>query len=78
MTTVRIDPRGVVSALYGEALDLTALGACSIQRASVVEPDHHGQWWADLALSGGPVLGPFRKRSEALAAEVGWLERHRL
>jgi hypothetical protein len=24
------------------------------------------------------VLGPFRRRSEALAAEVGWLERHRL
>jgi hypothetical protein len=76
--TVLIDPRGTARALYSEVLDLTALGACSIQRASVVEPDGLGQWWADLALSGGPVLGPFRRRSEALAAEVGWLERHRL
>jgi hypothetical protein len=76
--TVLIDPRGTARAIYSEVLDLTALGACSIQRASVVEPDGLGQWWADLALSGGPVLGPFRRRSEALAAEVGWLERHRL
>ena len=76
--TVLIDPRGTARALYSEVLDLTALGACSIQRASVVEPDGLGPWWADLALSGGPVLGPFRRRSEALAAEVGWLERHRL
>ena len=76
--TVLIDPRGTARALYSEVLDLTALGACSIQRASVVEPDGLGQWWVDLALSGGPVLGPFRRRSEALAAEVGWLERHRL
>jgi hypothetical protein len=76
--TVLIDPRGTTRALYNEVLDLTALGACSIQRASVVEPDGLGHWWADLALSGGPVLGPFRRRSEALAAEVGWLERHRL
>ena len=76
--TVLIDPRGTARALYSEVLDLTALGACSIQRASVGEPDGLGQWWADLALSGGPVLGPFRRRSEALAAEVGWLERHRL
>ena len=76
--TVLIDPRGTARALYNEVLDLTALGACSIQRASVVEPDGLGQWWADLALSGGPVLGPCRRRSEALAAEVGWLERHRL
>jgi hypothetical protein len=76
--TVLIDPRGMVSALYSEGLDLTALGACTIQRASVVEPDGLGQWWADLALSGGPVLGPFRRRSEALAAEVAWLEANRL
>ncbi len=76
--TVLIDPRGTARALYSEGLDLTVLGACSIQRASVVEPDSLGQWWADLALSGGPVLGPFRRRSEALAAEVGWLEANRL
>ena len=41
--TVLIDPRGTARALYSEVLDLTALGACSIQRASVVEPDGLGQ-----------------------------------
>ncbi len=76
--TVLIDSRGTARALYSEGLDLTALGACTIQRASVVEPDSLGQWWGDLALSGGPVLGPFRRRSEALAAEVAWLEANRL
>ena len=38
-----------------------------------VEPDRDGFWWADMGPSGGPVLGPFRSRSEALAAEMGWL-----
>ena len=66
---VRIDPRGTVRALYSEALD---------HRASTVEPDAAGCWWADLGPSGGPVLGPFGRRSEALAAEVRWLECHRL
>ena len=34
------------------------------------------RWQADLALSGGPVLGPFQRRRAALAAEVAWLEHH--
>ena len=75
---VRIDPRGTVRALYSEVLDLTGLGWGRIDRASRVEPDAAGCWWADLGPSGGPVLGPFRRRSEALAAEVRWLEGHRL
>jgi hypothetical protein len=73
-----IDPRGKVRCLYGEAIDLTALGTVSIQRASHVEPDQSGQWWADLALSNGPRLGPFPKRSEALQAESDWLHQHLL
>jgi len=34
---------------YTEALDLAALGSLSIRRASHVEPDEQGRWWADLA-----------------------------
>lgn len=30
-------------------------------------------WWADMLLVGGPVLGPFNSRAEALEAEVKWL-----
>jgi hypothetical protein len=71
-----IDGRGQVHGLYGEAIDLTALGCLSIRRASRVEPDAAGQWWADLEPVSGPLLGPFRVRSAALAAEQAWLETH--
>ena len=35
-----------------------------------------GPWQADLAPSGGPVLGPFRNRQNAIDAEVAWLNEH--
>jgi hypothetical protein len=69
-----IEPDGQVRGIYGEEIDLAALGTPKISRASHVEPDAHGRWLADLSPVGGPVLGPFDRRSEALAAEVGWLE----
>lgn len=69
-----IDGRGEVTALYDEVIDLAALGPPTIRRASHVEPDAAGAWWADLAPVGGPRLGPFNRRSAALAAERGWLE----
>lgn len=71
-----IDPAGAIRCLYSEELDLTALGKLQIARASHVEPTVNGQWVADLAPVGGPVLGPFATRSAALAAEVSWLESH--
>ena len=64
---------GHVRCVYGEAIDLVALGSLSIQRASHVEPDAAGKWLADLTMSAGPILGPFTTRSEALAAEQAWL-----
>jgi hypothetical protein len=69
-----VDPRGVVRGVYGELLDLTVLGELSIRRASHVEPDDSGRWWADLDPVGGPRLGPFAQRSQALHAEQAWLE----
>jgi len=71
-----ITPGGAVRCLYDETLDLTALGRPAITRASQVEPTSSGAWIADLSPVAGPTLGPFSKRSEALAAEVEWLERH--
>ncbi len=65
---------GQVHCLYDEALDLSSLGQTSIRRASHVEPDEAGLWWAELAPVSGPKLGPFTRRSEALAAEAAWLE----
>src|SRR6516225_6280772 len=70
---LRIDPGGQVTCVYGEALELAALGIPTIRRASYVEPDAAG-WWADLTPVSGPRLGPYRLRSEALAAEAAWLK----
>lgn len=64
---------GGVKCIYDETLDLRELGRLTITRASHVEPDSDGNGWADIGPVGGPVLGPFGSRSEALAAESGWL-----
>jgi hypothetical protein len=69
-----IDKRGAVRCIYSESIDLTVLGDLSIRRASCVEPDKQGRWWASLSPVNGPTLGPFNRRSQALAAEMEWLE----
>jgi hypothetical protein len=69
---------GSALCLYGEAIDLRQLGALAISRASHVEPDANGQWLADLSPVGGPKLGPFATRSQALVAEEAWLLAHHL
>lgn len=68
-----IGPSGAVRCLYGEAIDLAALGTLSIARASHVETDRCGRWITDLAPIGGPTLGPFPRRSDGLRAERAWL-----
>ena len=70
---LHVSPAGQVRCLYGEAIDLGQLGTLSITRGSHVEPAAGGRWTADVAPVGGPVLGPFPHRSEALAAERQWL-----
>ena len=69
-----IESGGTVRCVYAEEIDLAALGSPVITRASHVEPDQQGRWWADMSPVGGEVLGPFLSRSEALAAEQEWLQ----
>ena len=71
-----IEPGATVRCVYGEEIDLAALGSAHITRASHVEPDEQGRWWADLSPVSGPSLGPFAHRSDALEAERRWLDRH--
>ena len=71
-----VDSSGQIRCVYSEQLELTKLGVVRISRASYVEPDYRGGWTADLSPLGGPVLGSFPVRSQALAAEVKWLEAH--
>lgn len=71
---IRVNPDGSLIAIYTEAINLSDIGqVIAIRRASHVEPVGT-QWQADMSPSGGPLLGPFNRRSEALAAEVAWLE----
>ena len=73
---IQIDPQGTVLAMYQENIGLASVGVLSIRRASHVEPDEVGQWIVDLSPVGGPCLGPFSLRTEALQAEVDWLDQH--
>lgn len=66
-----IAPDGTVRFIYDDDLrDLLSLGEANISRASHVEPK--GLKW-EASMVGGPVLGPFDTRQEALAAERSWL-----
>jgi hypothetical protein len=71
-----VAPDGHARAIYSEEIALESLGRPAVTRASTVEPDGDGRWFADLRPLLGPVLGPFARRSEALAAEVAWIEAH--
>ena len=72
---LRFEPDGSATTIYTEVMDLGEYGRATLEQASHVEPTSDAQWTADLGPVGGPVLGPFAKRSEALAAEIEWLER---
>lgn len=67
---------GSARCLYGEELDLERLGRLTISRASNVEPDETGRWFASII--DGPTLGPFVRRSDALQAEADWLNSNHL
>ena len=76
MIELLITAQGTVRAIYTEAIPIQVFGRVQIERASHVEPDATGNWWADLQPSHGPVLGPFTFRSAALQAEHDWLTQH--
>ena len=72
--SISIAPNGDLSFIYDDKrADLCEQGEATTRRASYVEPSSKG-WTADLTPVAGPVLGPFRLRSEALDAERSWLE----
>ena len=62
---------GGMRCIDDEALDLREIGKLRITRASHVEPDAEGYGWAEITPSGGPVLGPFRTRTEAFGGREG-------
>lgn len=81
---IMIDADGRITAVYADGLPWEQIAmdlageTVDIQRASHVEPAGGGRWTADMGPVGGPVLGPFDERSEALAAETLWLRQNHL
>ena len=73
---VVVENSGAVRFVYSETLDLRPLGPVHIRRGSHVEPTCDGKWTADLSPVGGPMLGPYATRSEAIEAELTWLAEH--
>ena len=68
-----IKPSGIFIGIYSDSFDYSEFGRPQIRRASHVEPTDNGRWTVDMTPVDGPVLGPFDKRSEALDAEIEWL-----
>jgi hypothetical protein len=75
---VIVEPNGMVRFIYDDDLAsvMQDVGSLSVARASHVEPTSDGRWSADMSPVGGPMLGPFDTRSEALTREVDWLNAH--
>lgn len=72
---IRIAPNGDLTFIYNDALvTLLDEGQAEVKRASHVEPTADGQGWqADMSPVNGPLLPVCKLRSEALAAEVDYL-----
>ena len=68
-----IKPTGVFISIYNDAIDYGEFGKPQIRRASHVEPDKSGRWFADMSPIDGPKLGPFDKRNEAIDAELEYV-----
>lgn len=77
VTEITISRDGTLTFIWTDLLvGLLSEGDATVRRASHVEPTDDGQWTADMGPMQGPVLGPYRLRGEALAAEVEWLRAH--
>ena len=64
---------GQICSLWDDALPWSELGAVQVERASSIEYDHEGNGWK-VSLRDGTILpGCWPRRSEAVRAEVRYL-----
>ena len=80
MKTIQIRIQGdTVRHIYNDGLlALASQGRAVTVRASHVEPCAGGGWMVDLSPVGGPVIGPYSRRDEALNIEVEWLHAYKI
>lgn len=70
---ISVNENGALQFIYDDDLAfLTELGDATTKRASQVEPTDNNEWTATM--NDGTVLGPFKLRQEALAAEIEFLK----
>jgi len=74
--TLHILEDGNCAAIYTDALDLYQLGALEVRRVSSVEFDPAQQGWRVTFPDGFCLTERFRRREDALAAEVAFVEAH--
>ncbi|GDX40063.1 hypothetical protein LBMAG21_03550 [Armatimonadota bacterium] len=73
---LEIAPDGTLQFLWEDAFaPMLELGESTLCRASHVEPQGT-EWVADLSPVGGPRLGAFPLRNDALSAERDWLQHY--
>lgn len=71
---LKISKSGEITYIYNDLLaGLAQNNGASIRRVSHVEPTADGKWEAQM-LDFNVTLGPFRLRSEALEAEMQFLD----
>lgn len=72
---VTFEVDGRIKFIYDDSVAevVKEVGQLTIKRASHVEPTPGGEWVADMAPVGGPLLGPYPTRERALYEERYWL-----
>lgn len=79
---IRVEGGAIQFVYEDELADVLELGVHEIHRVSFVEPWANAAspvaaWHADMSPVGGPKLGPFQYREQALEAEREWLAQNR-
>ena len=74
---IQANPDGSVTAIVGSLkdglpIDLDTLGKGTTRRQGVLM-ELNGEWFADMFLAGGGVIGPFPSRDAAINGEIEWL-----
>lgn len=71
---------GVVRYVYNDVIHkhMSTLGEATIKRATHVEPDENGMWYADLSPVGGEKITGFKTHKEAIDFELKWLSKHNI
>ena len=74
---IKLNPDGSVTGIVGSLkdglpIDLDTLGTFKTRRQGVLI-EINGEFYADLFLAGGGVIGPYPDRQAAINGEIEWL-----